>query len=284
MSTSAAIDIVVTTCGRFDCLEKCLNAVYLESLKSPINLIVLDNGSPSDERIVNQRLFEWKKENNNIISFKTKRLPQNTGFPQGANEGARMGNAPLIMFLSDDVELQFGAVEKVLRRMDDPTIGICGIKLIFPPTSTSPIRPAGKVQHVGLSLNIRGEPIHPLVGWSPDNLKTCVSRDVWAVTGACLTIRRSLFNKVGGFDLMYGMGTFEDMSLNMEVRRLGYRIFVDVDALGYHYVGATAEKLQQSFPIPYNLNLFRTKWMQSGLISYGRDAQEGQQLSELDFW
>ena len=281
---SAIMDVVITTCGRFDMLEKCLDSVYSESLKSPINLIVIDSGSNAEERISNQHLFEWREKENNILDFKTKRLQQNVGFPQAANEGARMGNAPLIMFLSDDVELQSGAIDKVLRRMDDPTIGICGIKLIFPPTSTNPNRPAGKVQHVGLALNIRGEPIHPLIGWSPDNPKTCISRDVWAVTGACLTIRRSLYNKVGGFNPMYGLGTLEDCELAMSVRELGSRIFIDADALGYHYVGATAEKLQQGFPIPYNMNLFRTKWMKSGLISYGRDNQQGDKLSELDFW
>jgi len=280
----AIMDVVVTTAGRFDLLEKCLDAVYRESLKSPVNLILIDNGSNPEERINNQHLFEWRQKENRIVEFKTKRLVQNVGFPKAAHEGARMGHAPLIMFLSDDVELHEDAIDKVLRRMDDPSIGIVGIKLIFPPTSSSPMRPAGKVQHVGMALNIRGEPIHPLIGWSPDNPKTCISRDVWAVTGACLTIRRSLYEKVGGFNPMYGRGTFEDMDLNMSVRQLGSRIFVDTSATAYHYVGATAEKRQEAFPIPYNLNIFRTKWMESGLISYGRDNQQGEKLSEIDFW
>jgi GT2 family glycosyltransferase/intein/homing endonuclease len=204
-SKNALLDVVVTFAARFDLLKTCLDAVYREAESVPLNVYIIDNGSSAEERIANQSLFE-EREDSAIVRFESKRLQQNVGFPAAANEGARMGKAPLIMFLSDDVELNEGTVGKVVKRLDDPQIGIVGIKLMFPKNSTAQGRPAGKVQHIGMCLNIRGEPQHPLVGWSPDNPKTCISREVWAVTGACLTVRRSLFEKVGMFDMVYGLG------------------------------------------------------------------------------
>lgn len=271
------IDIVIVSGGRFDMLEKCLNALYREAQTVPLSIFIMDNASPAEERIQNSHLFEYHPENDpnaGIREFRTKRLQEPQGFPVTNNEMARLGHAPLVLFLNDDVELLEGAVEKIVRTFDTESIGIVGIKLMFPPTSTSPIRPAGKVQHIGMAMNIRGELVHPLVGWSADHPKANVSRDVFSVTGAALTIRRALFNKIGGFNPMYGMGTYEDVEICVEAQRLGQRVFVNVEAQGYHYTGATQEKNGVGFPIQINKMRFQTKWAQSGLLFW----------NEADFW
>lgn len=255
VSTKPLVDIVVTTMGRFDMLKDCLDALDNQEIES--NIFIIDIASDPEERIANQGLFEGRNN---------KRIQQNVGFPRAANEGARMGSAPLIIFVSDDVVLQDGALDKMVRTMDEPTIGICGAKLLFPLTSTSPIRPAGKVQHVGLALNIRGEVIHPLVGWSASNPRCCISRDVFATTGACFMIRRDLFNKTGGFGQEFGLGTFEDVDLCLKARSAGLRVYLNSEAMAYHYVGASAEKNKISFPLQENLMTFRGRWHNSPLM------------------
>jgi len=278
-SNNPVLDVVITFAGRFDMLRLCLNALEREAKTTKIGVFIIDNGSPAEERIANQELFEGREA---FEFFATKRIQENVGFPRAANEGAGMGKSPLIMFLSDDVELQEGTLGKIIERMKDQTIGITGIKLIFPSTSTSKFRPAGKVQHVGMCIDVNAIPQHPLVGWNPENPKCCISREVWAVTGACLTVRRNLFEKVGKFDESFGIGTYEDTSLCMSVRQLGFKVFMDAEAKAYHYVGATAEKRQQSFPMQLNQTLFMSKWANRGL-TYGNAGQEPS-LSELDFW
>lgn len=265
------VDIVITTAGRFDVLKTCLDAVYREAQSVPLGVYIVDNASDAEERIQNESLFRYdpgKDPARGVVRFQSKRLSVNAGFPGAANEGARMGSSDLIMFLSDDVELRAGTLEKVIRNFDDSSIGVVGIKLLFPPDSTDRTRPAGKVQHVGLALNIRATPSHPLVGWSPDHPWTCISRDAWAVTGACYTIRRGLFNRAGGFDMVYGKGTFEDCDLCLKVRQLGYRIRLDAEATAYHYVGATAIKRKEPFPLQQNLMIFQSRWQSSGLMIY----------------
>lgn len=261
------IDIIVTTAGRFDCLEKCLNALYREAQLTPLSIYVIDIDSPAAERSQNNHLFVYNPEKDpsrNIVNFQSKRFTQNVGFPTGANEGARMGRSNLVMILNDDVELQDGAIHEITKTFLDDTVGVVGIKLIFP--QGTPHGPAGKVQHVGLSLNIRGEPIHPLIGWSPSHPKTQVSRDVWAVTGACMTIRRSLWQQLKGFDLIYGKGTWEDVDLCLRARQAGKRIYLNANALGYHYTGASREKRKEGFPLQQNMQIFRARWGSTGMI------------------
>ena len=276
----AIIDAVITTSGRFDMLIKCLDALYREAQETPLNIYIVDIFSPAEDRIQNQTLFEYDEEKDpkgNVNRFETKRLQSDVGFPQGANEGARMGSAPLVMFISDDVELFEGTLSKIIKRFDDPTIGVVGTKNLFPLNSISPNRPSGRIQHIGHAVNIRGEIIHPLVGWSKDNPKCCVSRDVFSVTGACLTIRRNLLNKVGMFNTIYGLGTFEDVELCMSVRKMGARVFVDTDCLAYHYVGASAEKINTPFPIQQNRQIFLSRWQT-------QTEADGQPLFFWDEW
>lgn len=262
------VDICVLTAGRFDFLEKCLNSIQreLESVNFVCNVYLLDNGSSAEERIIHNDLMSK--------SFITlcKRLNPMVGFPKGANTLIDMGKAPLVLFITDDVALEEGTLDKLVRRMDDPTIGICGLKLLFPKDSIGSGRPAGKVQHVGHALNIRGEIIHPLVGWNPDNPKTNISRDVFSITGATFMVRRNAFEKAHGFDEDYGHGTYEDVSLCLTLRQLGYRIYIDTECLAEHYVGATVEKLGVGYPLGQNALIFQAKWANSGYLRWNEES------------
>lgn len=266
--SSLPLDVVIVTGGRWDFLKECLSALH------NVNVILIDNASDADERRQNESLFQ---------GVSTKRLQQPLGFAAANNEGARMGGNPNILFLNDDCILKEGAIEKMLESLKDPMVGIVGAKLTFPMTSTNSTRPAGKVQHVGLALNIRGEVIHPLVGWSPDNPKTCKTREVWGVTGACLTVRRWLFNRLGGFDTAFGMGTYEDADLCLKVRSAGYKIILNAEAQGTHYAGATAEKKQVAFPLQFNVMQFKTKWLNSPLMSWGT-PDPNSWVGEAGYW
>jgi O-antigen biosynthesis protein len=262
----AILDVVIITAGRFDMLSKCLDALYREAETVPLNIFILDNDSPKEERSQNAHLFV-KREGSKVQKFSVEHVP-GLGYAAANNVGARRGNASFIMFLNDDVELHEGAILKLLEPFQEPTIGVVGIKLLFPPTSTSSVRPAGKVQHVGMGFNVRGDAVHPLVGWSADHPKTNVSKDVISVTGACLTIRRNLFNKIGGFSLEYGFGTWEDVDLCFKARVNKFRIWVTTQAVGYHYTGATAEKKRIGYPMQQNRSIFQVKWGNSGLMSW----------------
>jgi GT2 family glycosyltransferase len=67
---------------------------------------------------------------------------------------------------------------------------------------------------------------------------------------------------------MYGKGTYEDVDLCMKVRQLGNRIYIDTDAVAYHYVGATVEKQQQGYSLQNNNMLYKAKWASTGMFVY----------------
>ena len=251
------VDIIIPVYGRFDLLTQCLESIPEAAGTIPYSITIIDNNSPD----IPDKFYSQFPDVEVSINGK------NEGFIRACNRGERMGSAPLVFFLNSDVILEPGSIDQLVRSMDDPKVGIVGMKLLFPnPTQlhesklNPDIRPANKVQHVGLTTNIRGEVVHVFIGWSSDSKKVNSIRDVMAVTGAALMVRRPLFRRVGGFDKDFGQGTYEDVSLCMEIRKIGYNVIVNPEAVGTHFVGASSEAYQAQFPLNQNYRIFVDKW------------------------
>jgi len=257
------VSIVIPNYHRFDLLAQCLAAIPDAFGEIPYEIILVENGSPREEKI------SFFQKNHLPEKFKLIELVKNIGYPGACNRGAREATGPLLFILTNDVIMEPGSGEKLVRAMDEPEVGIVGMKLLFPSAddlTTAGLkhsgvqRPPDKVQHVGLFTNIHGQVIHMYLGWSSDNPRVNALRDVYAVTGAALMTRRKLFQELGGFDLAYGAGTYEDCDLAMKVHDRNLKVIVEVCAVARHYTGATAEKYQAAFPLNENRQIFERKW------------------------
>lgn len=249
------LDICILTSGCVDLFEKCVNAIIEQGNICSNRIYVFNNSSPAETISKYEEIYKRLPQNAKIIRHTGKML----GFPAAANVLMNAGMSPLILLVTDDVIMHQGSINALVMRMDDPAIGICGMKLLFPEDSTDKNRPAGKVQHVGHSMSIRGEVKHIFIGWSSDNPRCNQSRECFSVTGAAFIVRRILFSKVKGFYEGYGKGTFEDVELCLSIRKLGARVFIDTNAVGTHYVGSTATMLNKPFPLQMNTILFQQR-------------------------
>ena len=245
------LSVIIPVHGRFDLLEQCLSALPDAARDVPYKVILIENASPKEEA---DPFYARISSAFAVIRNKT-----NLGFPKACNQGARKALTPLLFFLNSDVILKPGAISNMVKALDDPNIGIVGAKLIFPHGTQS--GPEGKVQHVGLATDIRGEWVHLFIGWNPDNAKVRAVRDVLAVTGAALMTRRSIYNQVGGFDEAYGVGTYEDVDYCLKVRLTGKNVIVEQAAVGEHWTNATARAYSLSFPLNQNKSIFMSRWI-----------------------
>lgn len=247
------LNIVIPVYGRFDLLEKCLESIYNSNTTFDFSISIVDNNSP-DQQEADAFYTKHIAEIHNIYRSKV-----NLGFPRGCNLGAKKPFAPLILFLNSDVILDEYALEIMVREMDNPEIGIVGAKLLFPEDANNfnpNIRPAGKIQHMGLMFAINGTPRHVFVGWDADHPKTQKTIYPDAVTGAALMIRRDLFSSLGGFFEGYGLGTYEDVELCVRAWTKGHKVAVNPKAWGWHYTNASASQYNVSFPLQDNGRLF----------------------------
>lgn len=253
--SSNLVDIVLNIYGEEEFLPRCLDAIPEAAGDVTYRVIAVDNASPGDG------IWDILRGRNDVAKV---RLKENVGYPGGMNAGFIRGSAPLVVFLTADVFLYPGAIENMIRTMDDPDIGVAAGKWIFPDDPAPPHSPPGTIQHAGMAFNIQGKPFHIFIGWSPDHPKVNEKRDMAAVTGACFITRRRLFKTIGGFNEAYGKGTYEDVEYCFSVREHGLRVVYDPSIEGEHYAGGSlikgAGKGGNGFDIFRNESIFKARF------------------------
>ena len=98
-----------------------------------------------------------------------------------------------------------------------PEIGLVGAQLIGPD---------GEIQHGGVILGMNGFADHLFQGMAPDSPSllgpTTSYRDVLSVTAACVAVRRSCFEQLGGFDERFEL-CGSDVALGLDAVIAGLR-------------------------------------------------------------
>ena len=133
------------------------------------------------------------------------------------NLGAKMTDAPNLLFLNDDVRATEPEwAELLAEQVSRQEVGVAGAVLWYP---------SGLLQHAGIVAGVGDG-----VGHAGRNMRSSelwpwlmATRNVSAVTGACLAIRKELFIRLGGFDTLFP-NNFNDVDLCFRVRSHGYRV------------------------------------------------------------
>ena len=166
--------------------------------------------------------------------------------------GVEQSTRPVLVFLNDDVEPigreWLGALLDPLSR---GIAGIAGGLLLYP---------NGTVQHSGISVGMRTAPAHLGRGqmsspWWPWMRMT---REVSAVTGACLAMRRSVWDELDGFDRRFPVN-YNDVDLCLRAGRAGYSVVLSGGAVLHHHEGRTRAAVVTSA----ESTLFSSLWMRS---------------------
>jgi len=140
--------------------------------------------------------------------------------------GVEASTGDVLCFLNDDVfPVSPDWLERMLAQTARPDVGIVGALLLYPDKT---------IQHAGVVVD-RWHPAHigrfqkesALWPWLR------MTRDVSAVTGACLAIRRSTWNDLGGFDPQFPVN-YNDIDLCLRAAARGYRILMEAQAVLTH--------------------------------------------------
>jgi GT2 family glycosyltransferase len=134
---------------------------------------------------------------------------------------AAVGHAEgqILCLLNDDVEvLTPGWLEEMVSFAARPDVGAVGARLWYPD---------GTLQHGGVIIGIGGVAghAHPRLPKGDGGYfsRGVLQQELSAVTGACLVLRRSVFEEVGGLDEGIAVA-FNDVDLCLRIRAAGYRI------------------------------------------------------------
>ncbi|MBH0206595.1 MAG: glycosyltransferase [Nitrospira sp.] len=199
--------IVMPVCNNVESTRQCLTALSEIPQDIEYEVIVVDNhstdGTPEflaslggDVQIIRNR--------------------ENLGLAKACNQGAQAARGTYLVFLSNEIIPQDGWLRALVGEVEThPEVGAVGSKLLYSD---------GTVQHAGVVFS-RSElsPYRMYHHAASDLPGVNVRREFQAVAGACLLIRRTLFEELGRFDEGFQDG-FEDVDLCLKVREKGYRV------------------------------------------------------------
>jgi O-antigen biosynthesis protein len=205
-------------------LGRCLDSIFSRSTYPDFRVLLVDNGTTDPAAL---RIFESHPVE--VLPFVG---PFN--FSRANNHGARHAGGEFVLFLNNDTEVQTPEwVEAMVNLAEPDDVGAVGPLLVYP---------NGRVQHAGVVLGLRGTADHIMRGFpaTVDGYAGSLSctREVSAVTAACMLMRRALFLEVGGFDEHFATH-YQDVDLCLRVRRSGRRIVYTPRAVLRHHEGTT---------------------------------------------
>jgi GT2 family glycosyltransferase len=198
-------------------LEKCLDSIKKNISGSNYEVIIIDNNSP--DRTIEKIAKNYTKYN---FFF----LKQNNGFGAGCNYGAQKAKGKYLLFLNPDIELIDDSLNNLADFLDNNrNTGACSGLLVDSKGKVSynfnsfPSYSWEFKEAFGIFIN---RAIKRLL--SNSNITNDKPFEVDWFHGACLMIRKDLFEELGGFDeniFLY----YEDVDLQKRIKEKGYKIF-----------------------------------------------------------
>jgi GT2 family glycosyltransferase len=207
------VSVLVPTRDCADLLQNCTNGVLEKTDYPSLELLVLDNGSVEPET---EELFNQLRKDPRV---KILPLPGPFNYSKINNRGAAQASGEILLFMNNDVEvIGPGWVREIVAHALRSDIGCVGAKLLYADR---------RLQHAGVVLQPGPDAIHVFRQMHEHDLgydaQLAGVRSYSAVTGACLAVRRSIFEEVGGFDERGLKIAFNDVDLCLKVDEHGYR-------------------------------------------------------------
>lgn len=223
------VSIIIPTKNKVDMLGPCLATLLSTTKYRNFQVLVVDNGSDSPDMLD----FLMDDDSTNDPRVSVLRWPETYNWSKLNNWAARQVDGEVLLFLNDDTRItEPHWLDEMVGAAYFPGVAAVGAKLVYP---------HGAIQHVGVvnegGLNghmHKGMPGH-LPGY---NGIAVLSHEATAVTGACMAIRREVYDELGGFNEAL-VHNYNDVAFCLEAIRRGYCNVVAARAVLQHLEGVT---------------------------------------------
>jgi glycosyltransferase involved in cell wall biosynthesis/GT2 family glycosyltransferase len=205
------VSIIIPMRDRVDLLERCVTSIRERTDYPSIEFVIVDNGSIETATLNFLRKMEQEMEAQII------REGGPFNFSRLINRGAAAARGEVFAFLNNDIEAnESGWLREMVSHVMRIGVGAVGARLWYPD---------GTLQHGGVIVGLGGVASHafPRVprGHAGYFNRTYLQQNCSAVTGACLVVRREVFERTGGFDEANFAISFNDIDFCLRLRVAG---------------------------------------------------------------
>lgn len=206
------VAVVIPTRDRVDLLRMCVRSLQTLTVGPELEICIADNDSVEPE--THAYFAELQAQGVQILP-----CPGEFNFSRIVNQGVASTSADMVLLLNNDIEVvEADWLQEMLAHAQRPEIGCVGAKLFFPD---------GRIQHAGVTLGLGGLAGHPMRFYPGDSdgyLNRLRHVQTYrAVTAACLLVRRSVYEEVGGLNENELAVAYNDVDFCLRVEQAGYR-------------------------------------------------------------
>ena len=218
------VSIIIPNKDQKEILERCIESIIQKTDYKNYEIIIVENNSTTNEIFEYYKTIE-QRENIRVVIWKDK-----FNYYAINNFGVRYANGEYLLFLNNDIEvIRENWLSEMLANVQRKEVGIVGAKLLYPDNM---------VQHAGVIIGMGGIAGHPLSRHPADDCgyfaRGIIQQNLNAVTAACMLTKKEVYEKVNGFEEKLAVA-FNDIDLCLKVRKAGYLIVYDSEALLYHH-------------------------------------------------
>lgn len=253
VNDNPSVSIIIPNKDNIKLLKRCINSILEKTTYHNYEIVVVENNSTKKST---SKYYKKLKENKKIRIIKYRQKGFN--YSKIINYAVKECKTDFILQLNNDTKiLTPNWLEKLIGFATREEIGAVGARLYYKDKS---------IQHAGIGLGILGLAAN-LFTETPKNMhayyaRECTTRNVSAVTGACLFARREIYEQVGYMDENLAVA-FNDVDFCLKIRKAGYLIvynpYVELmhyesKTRGYENTKAKKERFEKE------CNYFKEKW------------------------
>ncbi len=241
------LSIIIVSYNTSKLLFECINSIYLHVPKLSFEIIVVDNDSKDGTQMMLKEKYP---------TIKLIELNENVGFGSANNIGVQASKGEYILLLNSDVIIIENFIDELIEYLKaNPNTGILGPKLLncdmslqyscrnFPTLRDILYREIYINDYISPKfINNHWE----MRKWSFDSIRT-----VDYICGAVMIMKKSLFEKIGGFDKIFFMYS-EEVDLCLRLSNLGYSICYYPFKKVIHIGGGSSKEVK------FNLEMYKS--------------------------
>lgn len=217
-TTTPLVSIIIPTRDKYDYLSQCIDSLLERTRYPAYEVIIVDNESEDVDTL--KYMDELSQRDDK--SIRVIQYPYEFNYAAISNVAAKEALGDYLLFLNNDTKIiQDNWLDRMMAHAQRGDVGVVGPRLAYPETS--------EIQHAGVVLGLDGVAGHPYLGTAKISENGYMNRlqveqNFSAVTGACLLIRKSVYEQVDGMDEKHFAVSYNDIDLCLKVTEAGHRI------------------------------------------------------------
>lgn len=246
------VSVIIPNKDETESLKLCIESLRRTISWENYEIIIVENNSTGRE------IFAYYRELAKDARIRIVRWKSAFNYSAINNYGVKYAKGEYLLFLNNDIEaLGEGWFTEMLGVCQRSEVGAVGAKLLYPD---------GTIQHAGTVIGIGGIAGHMFVNMPGERSgylhKASLMMDYSAVTAACMMMKRSLFEQLGGFEERLSVA-FNDVDLCLRANEAGYLVVYDPYACLRHYESKSrgaedsSEKVRR---FQEEIEFMRTRW------------------------